>query len=265
MSIGDSASVKNELYRALDCAAATHAGGIVVEEADADLLSILSLWRRLKAVAAAQSQATVSVAHPVKRQRSESATELQRATAPQSAPAVTQLHVYTDGSCLGNGTSHASAGWGVTCSNGTEAYGKLPGRATNLRAEVAAGIVALVLIGPNAATIYTDSDYLFLAVTEESRLASWAKNGWKTKAKTTVANIDLFQIVHKLLARREKLGWPTIAFVHVPAHSGIEGNERADKLAALGCKEKTYTLTNASDNQKENLRTVLTEAFYAIA
>jgi len=250
MSDTDADAVKKRLYCMLDELSEKHT---VDDGENAAVHEVVMLWRRLKDITAQKAR------YMAARKRPHEAL----AAASSGAPSQSALRIYTDGACKANGSTRASAGWGVFCSDGSEAFGKVPGNATNQRAELCGGIVGILFAASSSAILHTDSDYLYLGVTEESRLATWAKNGWKTKAKTTVANSDLWTLIHKLLARRETAGWPTIAFVHVPAHSGIEGNERADRLAGRGCTETKYTLLNASDAQKETLRSVLSQSFYS--
>ena len=59
-------------------------------------------------------------------------------------------------------------------------------------------------------------------------LPNWQKNGWKTASKKPVKNRDLLEKLAECL-NKVKVHWQ-----HVPAHTGIHGNEMADKLANQG-------------------------------
>ena len=48
-------------------------------------------------------------------------------------------------------------------------------------------------------------------------------------AKTDVENRDIWEPLLELVEERKKFG--NITWAHVPGHSGIEGNERADEIA----------------------------------
>lgn len=76
-------------------------------------------------------------------------------------------------------------------------------------------------------TIYIDSSYVHKGATQWSH--AWKKNDWQTKAKKDVENRDLWEMLLPLLEARKKLG--SIIWRHIPGHSGIAGNERADEIA----------------------------------
>src|ERR1700722_5844108 len=91
------------------------------------------------------------------------------------------VEIFTDGGCWGN---PGPGGWGVVLRFqgkektlfGNEAY------TTNNRMEMKAAIEGLaVLKHPCKVLITTDSTYLKDGITQW--IASWKKNGWKTKDK----------------------------------------------------------------------------------
>jgi ribonuclease HI len=168
------------------------------------------------------------------------------------------LVIYTDGACLDNGTPRARAGFGVACSDRLNMWGKVPGRATNQRAELFAGIVALTAARDvDCVEIKTDSEYLCLSISDPSRLQTWARNGWKTKAKTTVANCDLWRPVVSLLSERAQMKMSKVVFTHVKGHSGIPGNELADELAEDGAKGDELFATNSPGPRVNVIRAFL--------
>jgi len=71
--------------------------------------------------------------------------------------------------------------------------------------------------------IYSDSEYCVKGFNEW--LDNWKRKGWRKSDKKPVANRALWQQVDEL--RSEKY----VEVIKVKAHSGIEGNERADTLA----------------------------------
>lgn len=57
-------------------------------------------------------------------------------------------------------------------------------------------------------------------------------NNFKNSYKQEVVNADLIKHLLVLLRRRGAAG--RVKFKYVPAHSGVEGNEAADRLARTG-------------------------------
>ncbi|ETS59837.1 hypothetical protein PaG_06140 [Moesziomyces aphidis] len=156
-------------------------------------------------------------------------------TAGTSAQSTRKTIVYCDGSATGNGKKGARAGYGVWFEDQAlhhlnEAR-RLPGKIqTNNRAELLA-IVRAIQLCPNDGRqllIFTDSQYSMDAATKW--IDGWRERGWVTATGKEVLNKDLIvQLDHELTTRFPK---PTMAFVK--GHSGIEGNEIADRMAKLG-------------------------------
>ena len=133
------------------------------------------------------------------------------------------VEIYTDGACRGN---PGPGGWGAVLSyEGREK--ELSGAerlTTNNRMELTAVIRALeALKRPMDVDLFTDSEYVRRGITEW--LTEWKARGWRTAARKPVKNQDLWQELDTLSAgHRIRWHW-------VPAHSGIPGNERVDRLA----------------------------------
>ncbi|KAK9346088.1 ribonuclease H-like domain-containing protein, partial [Lipomyces starkeyi] len=143
--------------------------------------------------------------------------------------------IYTDGCALNNGKSGSLAGVGVyygpNDSRNISTY--LPGeRQTNQRAELTAILLA-VKEGPRFRhiEIRTDSTYSIKCVEEWS--IKWRQNGWRNAKGQQVENADLIkQILDEIEVRRGR--GARVKFMYVAGHSGIMGNENADRLANLG-------------------------------
>jgi ribonuclease HI len=133
------------------------------------------------------------------------------------------VEIYTDGACRGN---PGAGGWAALLRRGTqerEIHGAEP-HTTNNRMELTAVIRALeALRRPVEARVYTDSEYVRRGITEW--IAAWKARGWRTADKKPVKNQDLWERLDELAAAHR------IEWHWVRGHSGVEGNERVDRLA----------------------------------
>ena len=143
-----------------------------------------------------------------------------------------KIIIYTDGACSGN---PGPGGWGALLMYGPsvrEISGYSPAT-TNNRMELSAAIEALqALKEPCIVDLYSDSSYLVNAI-NEGWLKRWTANNWKTAAKKSVENIDLWQKILKLLTLH------TINFHKVKGHSDNPWNNRCDTLAREAIKRKS--------------------------
>lgn len=136
--------------------------------------------------------------------------------------------VYADGGCDPN---PGPGGWGVVIQDpaGTVELHGGDRATTNNRMELTAAIRALEHFPEGAAIeMRCDSQYVVKSVTEWMR--GWKARGWRT-ATGPVKNIDLMQRLDALAAARD------VRWTWVRGHAGEAGNERADRLAALGRRE----------------------------
>jgi ribonuclease HI len=133
------------------------------------------------------------------------------------------IEIYTDGACRGN---PGPGGWAALLRRG-EREKEISGAellTTNNRMELTAVIRALeALKRPARAILYTDSEYVRRGIREW--LPDWKARGWRTAARKPVKNLDLWQRLDQLAAGHQ------IEWHWVPAHAGVPGNERVDRLA----------------------------------
>jgi ribonuclease HI len=137
-----------------------------------------------------------------------------------------RVELFSDGACKGN---PGPGGWGVLLRYGSTEkllYGG-ENNTTNNRMELMAAIEGLKALTERCQVqLTTDSQYVRKGITEW--IHAWKKNGWKTAAKKTVKNADLWQQLDEQ-SQRHQMEW-----CWVKGHSGHRENEIADELANKG-------------------------------
>lgn len=153
--------------------------------------------------------------------------------APESAPAGTparRFELYADGACRGN---PGPGGWGALVL-GPEGERELFGgerETTNNRMELRAVIEGLqALPAGSAVRVLTDSQYVQKGISEW--IHGWKKRGWLTADRKPVKNADLWRALEAAAAGHQ------VEWTWVKGHAGVEGNERADRLANRGIDER---------------------------
>ncbi|MEI8032083.1 MAG: ribonuclease HI [Chlorobiaceae bacterium] len=141
-----------------------------------------------------------------------------------------KIIIYTDGACSGN---PGPGGWGALLMYG-EATREISGyepATTNNRMELSAAIEAMAALKePCKVELYSDSSYLVNAI-NEGWLKRWVRSNWKTAAKKSVENIDLWQRILELIRLHE------VTFHKVKGHSDNPYNNRCDTLAREAIKK----------------------------
>jgi ribonuclease HI len=154
----------------------------------------------------------------------------------------TPLMAFTDGSCIGNGTRHAKAGYAVVFPHHPSYHRQMTmtrsqhGDLTNNRAEIYAVLEAFHVaedIDPaHSQTLCIHSDSELLVKTMMEWMRKWKQNGWKKMdGKSPVLNVNLLQQLDTCMKSRP---W-TIR--HVRAHTNkkndfhVTWNALADKMA----------------------------------
>lgn len=146
------------------------------------------------------------------------------------------IKIYCDGACSGN-PGKAGSGLAIYSNkkNPVLLYGAYEEHGTNNIAELNALYQALLIArqtnSENIITIYSDSKYSIDCITTWAY--SWKKNGWSKKGGE-IKNLELIIEAHTLY---EKLK-AKIEIFHVKGHSGVEGNELADRMAVHAIKAK---------------------------
>lgn len=149
------------------------------------------------------------------------------------------LNIYTDGSCLGNGSEFAVGGWAAVIESDTRQL-RISARCeqtTNNRMELQAVLEGLKAIKNDQlkAVIHTDSAYVLNGC--KHWMPNWKRLGWRRPKNRPIENLDLWKELDEQLQKRP------VDFVKVKAHSGHPQNELADSLAnsaANGRSVRTY-------------------------
>lgn len=133
------------------------------------------------------------------------------------------ITIYTDGAARGN---PGPGGWGaiIAREDSVIEIGGAAEHTTNNKMEMTAAIEALQSVGyEEEITLYTDSEYLLKGITEW--VHNWQKNNWKTAAKKSVENQELWWALIKA-SESKNIHWKLVR-----GHTGVAGNERCDVIA----------------------------------
>lgn len=144
-----------------------------------------------------------------------------------------EVALYTDGACSKN---PGPGGWcAILTYRGKEKiFSGGTKDTTNNIMELTAVIKGLeALKEPCKVVVVTDSKYVLQGA--ESWMSGWISNGWKTKAKKAVKNVEHWKRLKDLLDIH-KVDW-----IWVEGHSGDEYNERCDKIAKSEIKKLCLT------------------------
>ena len=137
-----------------------------------------------------------------------------------------ELHIYCDGACSGN---PGPGGWGAVLIWG-DTIKEISGSAehtTNNQMELRAAIESIKSVKKKVKiVIHTDSQYVKNGITVW--IKSWVKNNWN---KGKVKNIELWKELLEESSQHE------IVWKWVKGHSGVDYNERADRLATEAVKK----------------------------
>ena len=161
------------------------------------------------------------------------------------------VKIYCDGACSGN-PGNAGSGLAIYSSKKKPVllYGAYEEVGTNNIAELNALHQALIIASQthseNIISIYSDSKYAIDCITTWAY--GWKANGW-TKKGGEIKNLELIIEAHNLYEKLKN----KIEIVHVKGHSGIEGNELADRMAVYTIKEKNKDFSFYSYNKVEEV------------
>ena len=143
--------------------------------------------------------------------------------------------IYTDGSCLGNGKSENSGGFGVVVLDNNKnllyTYNKRNENTTNNREEIRAILYSFLNYGvipffgyEEIPIVYSDSNYCVQTV--NTWMFNWANNNWIKSDKKQPENLDLIKAYYDWYKKGYR-----IDLRKVKGHSDNKWNQMADELA----------------------------------
>lgn len=154
-----------------------------------------------------------------------------------------KLSIYTDGACKENNQRDSSirkCGYGVWFGHEHPRNIGLPfplENPSNNRAELYAILAALNAIRTQTdqqnVEILTDSQYSIDCMVKW--MSGWKRNQWKLTNHKPVKNQDILKPIDAKLSSLLSDHDIKVSFSYVKGHSGIPGNEGADRLANQGC------------------------------
>ncbi|CAN3356506.1 hypothetical protein DICA2_C03268 [Diutina catenulata] len=168
-------------------------------------------------------------------------------------------NIWVDGSYRANRDNHQSAGVGVYYGEGDPRNQAIPlsrlddvdrNPPTSQRAELHAYHEGMKSVardlgrgyadGP--ATIHTDSRYAHNVMTEWGH--RWEETGYRKASGGTPANQDIIRDMRDTMRdiheKYDERGWGSMRSNLVKGHSGLRGNEEADRLARQGADSRSY-------------------------
>ena len=161
---------------------------------------------------------------------------------------MSDITIYTDGSCLGNPGRGGYAAVLISGKHRKEISGGFR-YTTNNRMELLAVIKALEMVKDPSKKIklYTDSN-LIVNTINKGWIYNWKKKGWKKSSKKTPENLDLLKQLYDLIEKYD------VEFEWIKAHVGTEENERCDELAkeAAEFPEFNDDFYEMNNNYKQN-------------
>lgn len=152
-----------------------------------------------------------------------------------------EVHLWADGSGTVRGNPCAWAAVLIDLPTGVmrEVVGANVDGTNNI-AELSAVLFGLrALKCPCVVTVHSDSEYVIKAFTNY-----WI-GGWKAKKWRGVKNAELWKELVQEVGRHD------VRWSHVPGHSGVELNERCDKLAGQARRDLIEAIASGTISELE--------------
>ena len=108
-------------------------------------------------------------------------------------------------------------------------------------------------------TIFSDNLYCVDGVNKW--MARWRADGW-SRAGQALRNLDLWELLRRVFSEYQARGFE-VEVRRVPAHVGILGNERADRLAAAAARRAHRNCVLSASEREERRLESLADALVA--
>lgn len=147
------------------------------------------------------------------------------------------IHIFCDGGCDPNPGPAASGVIVYQSGSIRDKYHGLYHQGTNNTAELnalhQAMLLAKDLLGQGfKVQILSDSSYSVKAMTQWA--AGWQRKNWTRGKNEVLANVELIKAMYACYVELPK----DLSIVHVKGHSGVEGNELADRMCFVAMQNK---------------------------
>lgn len=181
---------------------------------------------------------------------------IQKDISSKSSKNVKDVNIYCDGACVPN---PGQSGVGIAIYNKDKLdklyYGGYQIDSTNNIAELKGLLYACQMAEQfikegKSVQIFCDSTYAIDCIT--SWAYGWKKRGWVKKQDQPIKNVELVKEAHEIFIRIKN----NIEILYVKGHSGVEGNELADKMSLFGIYKKEIQLKQYEGSLSELLKSL---------
>ena len=176
-----------------------------------------------------------------------------------------EVHVYTDGAAsIRNGRCCAGCGVWFGDKSDYNISAIPPGRQTSNRAELVAIILAVrrAMAWPSKISclvVHSDSQNCIDGINKW--LPLWEADGW-TRMGHRLENAGLWKVIKRVLLALAAAGI-SAKFKHVPAHVGVYGNERADRLAKAAARRAHLAAARTEEQRQDQALDALADSIVA--